>query len=343
MKCLICNKELADMHSLASHSRAAHHLTKEEYNNLYHKKEITDDMIQCKICNEYCKPLGFPSHARRKHNLSVKEYYDKYIRQPNEGLCVTCGKETPFIGITKGYRAHCSEKCSRNDPKVQEKIMIHVIKYDDDFKNNTDFCIEKPHVYRYDFDYKGKMYHYVGSTIHSQVSRTLSNYHHIIKSKIKEMGGRKEFLVKYCKIVAWFEPDQKIEMTDLEEKLNIEAKKEFGEEFVLSINNGRKPSKQCIEAAAKAQKQNGSWNKGLKLSEKHKAAISTSMSKRNVRYGLLNIKAYIEDYKDGKVNDLYRICRYLNNKYSANLTKSTITTEDIDHYYSIICNDIEEI
>ena len=253
MKCLICGKELADMHSLASHSRAAHHLAKEEYNNLYHKKEITDDMVQCKICNMYCKPLGFPSHARRKHNLSVKEYYDKYIRKPNEGLCITCGKETPFIGINYGYRAHCSEKCSMNDPKVQEKVMSYVIKYDDEFKNNTDFCIEKPHVYRYDFDYEGKMYHYVGSTIHSQLGRTFNHYPHIIRNKIKELG-RKEFLIKYCKIIAWFEPDQKIEMTDLEEKLNIEAKQEFGEEFVLSINNGRKPSRKCIEAGVLARK-----------------------------------------------------------------------------------------
>lgn len=282
MKCLICDKELADARGLASHSRTAHRLTKEEYNNLYHQKELTDDMVQCKICNEYCKPLGFPSHARRKHNLSVKDYYDKFIRKPNEGLCVTCSKETPFIGITKGYRVHCSEKCSRNDPKVQEKIMVHVIKYGDDFKNNTDFCIEKPHVYRYDFDYKGKIYHYVGSTVHSQLDRTFNHYPYIILHKIKELG-RKEFLIKYCKIIAWFEPNQKIEMTDLEEKLNIDVKKEFGEEFVLSINNGRKPSKHCIEAAVKAQKHNGSWNKGLKLSEKHKTAISNGMSKYNVK------------------------------------------------------------
>lgn len=249
MICKICSKELNDKRGLASHSRTAHHLTREEYNNLYHKKEITDNMVQCKICNEYCKPLGFPSHTRHKHNLSVKEYYDKYLRKPNEGLCVTCGKETPFIGITRGYRVHCSEKCSMNDPKVVEKVVKQVIKYDDAFIA-TGFYTKKPHVYRYDFDYNGKIYHYVGSTINSQVSRTMNHYPKIVKDKILELG-RKEFLLKYCTIIEWFEQDEYVKMTDLEEKLNKEAKQLYGEEFVLSINDGRKPSRKCIEAAVK--------------------------------------------------------------------------------------------
>ena len=118
---------------------------------------------------------------------------------------------------------------------------------------NSEYCIEKPHVYRYDFTYNNTRYHYVGSTIHSQLSRVMNHYPKILTDYIKSIG-REAFLAKYCTIIGWFESDQKIEMTDLEEKLNIEAKQEFGEEFVLSINNGRKPSKQCIEAAEKAQK-----------------------------------------------------------------------------------------
>ena len=234
MICKICGKELNNKRGLASHSRAAHHLTTDEYNKLYHKKKITDKMIECKICHAYCLPLGMGSHLNRKHG---------------KGICVTCNKETPFIGITGGYRVHCSEKCSMNDPKVVEKIVKHIVKYDDAFID-TGFCTKKPHVYRYDFDYNGKIYHYVGSTINSQVNRTMNHYPKIVKDKILELG-RKEFLLKYCTIIEWFEKDEYVKMTDLEEKLNKEAKQLYGEEFVLSINDGRKPSQKCIEAAVK--------------------------------------------------------------------------------------------
>lgn len=255
MICKICGKNLNDMKGLASHSRVAHHLRTEEYNELYHKKEITNEMIECKICHTYCLPLGMGSHLNRKHHISVKDYYDIYLRKSGEGICVTCGKETPFITITKGYRVHCSEKCSQNDPEVREKVLSHVIKYDDKFVS-TGFCTKKPHVYRYDFDYTGVTYHYIGSTINSQVARTMNHYPKIIKNKIAKIG-RNVFLLNYCTIIEWFKQDEYIKMTDLEEKLNKEAKQLYGEEFVLSINDGRKPSRQCIEAAAKKRHKSG--------------------------------------------------------------------------------------
>ena len=247
---ILCNKMLINKRAFASHSRAMYHLSKEEYDKLYHSKEVTESMIECKICHKYFLPLGIGSHLNRKHSISVKDYYDIYLRKPGEGIYVICGKETPFMTIINGYRVHCSEKCSQNDIKVREKVLSHVVKYDDAFITNTDFCIEKLHVYRYDFDYDGKVYHYVGSTIHSQVGRTMNHYPKIINYKIKELG-RKEFLIKYCTIIEWFDKDEYIKMTDLEEKLNKEAKQLYGKEFVLSINDGRKPSQKCIEASVK--------------------------------------------------------------------------------------------
>ena len=132
-------------------------------------------------------------------------------------------------------------------------------------------------------------------------------------------------------------------MTDLEEKLNIEAKKEFGEEFVLSINNGRKPSKQCIEAAVKAQKHNGSWNKGLKLSDNHRKAISNGMSNHNIKVGLINIKACIEQYMNDEFNNTYRICRYLKTRYGATINIHNISKDSIKLYYDMICEDIKNL
>lgn len=91
-------------------------------------------MIKCLICNKQFKSrLG--SHIVT-HKITIKEYYDKYIRQSNEGICPICGKETSFLGLTKGYSEHCSLKCKGADPKVKEKV------------ENT--CLEKygaPNVY----------------------------------------------------------------------------------------------------------------------------------------------------------------------------------------------------
>lgn len=46
------------------------------------KKEI------CKICGE----LTVLSKHIRKHNLTTKEYYDKYLKKDNEGICPVCNK-----------------------------------------------------------------------------------------------------------------------------------------------------------------------------------------------------------------------------------------------------------
>ena len=130
--CKLCKLECKSNMGLIRHYRCAHNMTKEDvkrdYEELYPKKEITGDMIECKICNEYCKPLGMPSHLRRKHSISVKDYYDTYIKQENDGKCKTCGKETSFRGIVEGYSKYCSSKCANLDPEVQEKMKQNSLK-----------------------------------------------------------------------------------------------------------------------------------------------------------------------------------------------------------------------
>lgn len=72
----------------------------------------------CEICSKEYKNLGTHVYI---HNIIPKEYYDKYLKKENEGICPTCGKETKFINITAGYFKHCSTRCSTLDPNVMEK------------------------------------------------------------------------------------------------------------------------------------------------------------------------------------------------------------------------------
>lgn len=77
----------------------------------------------CKICKFTSKTLGgLQSHISHTHKLSSKEYYDKYLKRADEGICPVCGKQTRYINMRVGYLTHCSPKCVGNNPKVQEKI-----------------------------------------------------------------------------------------------------------------------------------------------------------------------------------------------------------------------------
>ena len=83
------------------------------------------NLNQCKICGIIHNNIG--GHIRQFHKMSSKDYYDKYIKQENEGICPVCGNPTTFLGFTKGYREHCSTKCSSLDPKVQAKNKVTCI------------------------------------------------------------------------------------------------------------------------------------------------------------------------------------------------------------------------
>lgn len=126
IKCKICGKECNTLSGIARHSKKAHNIVDKEYKELYKElfpqKIITEDMIQCKICGEYSKPLGMSSHLARKHNLSGKDYYDQYCKTESEGICKICGKPTSFRGVNIGYSKYCGPKCVNLDPNTQEKL-----------------------------------------------------------------------------------------------------------------------------------------------------------------------------------------------------------------------------
>ena len=82
----------------------------------------------CEICKVDINLKGFASHIK-KHNISTKNYYDKYLKTDLDGYCLTCGKPTKFKSIKQGYVKHCSNRCAQLDPQVINK------------KSNT--CIEK--------------------------------------------------------------------------------------------------------------------------------------------------------------------------------------------------------
>ena len=78
-------------------------------------------MIICKICNEEFETLKQLSWHVKHHNMNNQQYYDTYLRQPGEGICLTCGKPTAFVSLNLGYRQHCNKACTNADKQLQEK------------------------------------------------------------------------------------------------------------------------------------------------------------------------------------------------------------------------------
>ena len=77
--------------------------------------------MNCRICGKECTSRTIGPHIRHHHNITAKEYFDKYIKQPGDGVCI-CGKQTDFINISNGYHRYCSRECMMRDhATIQEK------------------------------------------------------------------------------------------------------------------------------------------------------------------------------------------------------------------------------
>jgi len=68
--------------------------------------------MKCKICNkEVDGTKGLSIHLIKCHdNISIKEYYDVYLKKENEGICYFCGNPAIFFNLTKGYHRICDSK-----------------------------------------------------------------------------------------------------------------------------------------------------------------------------------------------------------------------------------------
>lgn len=73
--CKFCQTSCKNLAGLMRHNRLAHDISTEEFRKtcteLYPKKEITEDMIQCKVCLEHLLLLGMPNHLKRLLHINV--------------------------------------------------------------------------------------------------------------------------------------------------------------------------------------------------------------------------------------------------------------------------------
>jgi len=71
--------------------------------------KIINELNKCKECQQIFNAKNILSrHIGKVHGH--KEYYDKWIKNDNEGTCKICNIPTKFLGLRKGYRQTCSKK-----------------------------------------------------------------------------------------------------------------------------------------------------------------------------------------------------------------------------------------
>lgn len=81
--------------------------------------------IKCKICGREVIDHHFGHHLTRTHNKSPSAYYLENIADKNSevGKCKSCGKDTRFKSIARGFQEFCGIKCSNSfgDKKSKTK------------------------------------------------------------------------------------------------------------------------------------------------------------------------------------------------------------------------------
>ena len=174
-------------------------------------------MIQCKICNhEFNSYTGLASHINLIHKITSKDYYIKYLKTQNKGICPVCGKETKWYSLRKGFRKHCSKSCSSADP------LVYKIKSETEF-NNT-----------------GYYNSFQNPEIHKCViarAKLIENQQKRIKTCKENNGQGTGFQIKSVKnkaqetIFEKYNTDNVFRLKDIQEKIKNSNKEKYGYEY----------------------------------------------------------------------------------------------------------------
>lgn len=73
-------------------------------------RKTEDGLFICEECNRTFVTYknGICQHIYKSHN--TKNYYDKWLKEEDEGLCKICGKETEFKGFFWKYKFGCCKE-----------------------------------------------------------------------------------------------------------------------------------------------------------------------------------------------------------------------------------------
>ena len=80
--------------------------------------------MKCPTCNkEFDSIKKLSRHVGHSANhIDIKDFYDKYLKKENEGICLNCGSVTKFECVSRGYTKYCSKICC-DSSDIRKKLI----------------------------------------------------------------------------------------------------------------------------------------------------------------------------------------------------------------------------
>lgn len=96
----------------------------------------------CLLCSKELKNRRCLAAHLRGHRMSVKEYYDRFYKTDNDGICIICNNKTNWNKGNAFYPIYCSKRCALigYSKKYGVTNLAHVPKFQ---KKKEQTCIEK--------------------------------------------------------------------------------------------------------------------------------------------------------------------------------------------------------
>jgi hypothetical protein len=87
-------------------------------------RKTKDGLFICEECGSLCVSKSSLSAHVKIHNVHKKIYYDKWLKENDEGLCKICKNKTEFVGFARsnGYKPYCSKECINKGRYMQTCI-----------------------------------------------------------------------------------------------------------------------------------------------------------------------------------------------------------------------------
>lgn len=112
---------------------------------------------ECKLCGKIFPDIkDLLNHLKLDHNITIKNYYDTYIKTESDNKCLVCNKETKWCATYRCYRLFCSQTCCNNDKDKRKRInetikkiskekygVEHYTQSKEYKENHSKLCIEK--------------------------------------------------------------------------------------------------------------------------------------------------------------------------------------------------------
>jgi len=102
--------------------------------------------MKCQICKKETTISGIGTHVRKAHDISLKEYYDTYIKKETESRCVDCNSKTKYVNFTTGYKERCTS-CAKKE-MVRKVKQTKLDRYGSENFSNPD-KVKETKKYRY--------------------------------------------------------------------------------------------------------------------------------------------------------------------------------------------------